>query len=319
MVFSLALVTNITHEKKMKWIRRLGWLLLISSLFSCSLLLDYGDPEKNTCTPETTQEHCRQNCSSESWVDQCGQQSEACECPSVDLPGYQLVGSDEFNGTELDTSKWTVNAEEWGNATNSASAVSVADGLLTITAYTEDGKHFAGLVESSGAVLFGFIEARVRFQSSPGVAAAFWLQSYQNGEPVGDPATDGAAIAIAQHLAVDKDGSDAYKMVDVSVQWDVYGDNENEKWDGFSVIRPESFNGVWHTWAVLWTDKGYEFYMDGVKQWMTSNGLSKHEEHLCFSSVVSDWTGPVPSGGFGSLEDSTTKMEVDWVRVWQKP
>jgi hypothetical protein len=105
-------------------------------------------------------------------------------------------------------------------------------------------------------------------------------------------------------------------MVGVGVQWDGYG--TNEKWDGISVIRPESFNGAWHTWAVLWTDIGYEFYMDGVRQWMTSNGLSKHEEHLRFTTIVADWVGLVPSGGFGSLADSTTKMEVDWVRVWQK-
>lgn len=43
----------------MKWIKRLGWLLL-SPLFSCSLLLDYGDAPENTCIPETMQEHCRQ-------------------------------------------------------------------------------------------------------------------------------------------------------------------------------------------------------------------------------------------------------------------
>ncbi len=301
----------------MKWIRRLGWLLLISSLFSCSLLLDYGDaPERDTprktCIPETTQEHCRRACGSEPWVDQCGQQREACECPSVDLPGYQLVWRDEFNGTEIDSSKWTVSAEKWGNATNSASAVSIADGLLTITSYTEQGEHFAGQVEFSGTVLFGFIEARIRFQSSPGVAARFWLQSYQNGEPVGDPATAGAEIAIAQHPA-DKDDNDPSKMVGVSVQW-----NGHENWEGYSVTSPD-FNEAWHTWALLWTDIGYEFYMDGVKKWMTSNGVSKHEEHLRFSSTIADWVGPIPSGDLGSLANSTTKMEVDWVRVWQKP
>jgi hypothetical protein len=30
------------------------------------------------------------------------------------------------------------------------------------------------------------------------------------------------------------------------------------------------------------------------------------------------WAGAVPDGGFGSRGQSTAKLEVDWVRVWQK-
>jgi hypothetical protein len=30
------------------------------------------------------------------------------------------------------------------------------------------------------------------------------------------------------------------------------------------------------------------------------------------------WAGYVPAGGYGSRATSTTKMDVDWVRVWQK-
>src|SRR5215469_11975023 len=52
--------------------------------------------------------------------------------------GYSLVFDDEFNGTALDTSKWSAASPSWtmpnSNSTASASQVSVANGVLTLKA-----------------------------------------------------------------------------------------------------------------------------------------------------------------------------------------
>lgn len=242
------------------------------------------------------------------------------EGPSVDLPGYELVWKDEFDGTALDTEKWTIDTDARRDAVNSASAVGVADGHLAITTYTENGTNYTGFLQSVYQPTFGFIEARIRFQPSPGEWGAFWLQSDTYSEPIGNPAEAGAEVDIIEHRAVNQGGDDLNAIYATAVHWDGYGDDHKD--DGSDLLTyKESLTGVWHTWAVLWTDSGYEFYLDGKKYWSTEGGLSKRSEHLRLTCEVSDgdWAGSIPDGGFGSLETSKTKLDVDWVRVWQKP
>ena len=53
--------------------------------------------------------------------------------------GWQLLWSDDFNGAALDQSKWDVTTGPRRQAVNTADAVTVADGALTITTYTAGG------------------------------------------------------------------------------------------------------------------------------------------------------------------------------------
>src|SRR6516225_11909925 len=60
--------------------------------------------------------------------------------------GWQLLWSDEFNGTSLDTSKWTVATGTRRDAVNTASAISEGGGYLTITTYTSGGTNYTGFI-----------------------------------------------------------------------------------------------------------------------------------------------------------------------------
>lgn len=112
----------------------------------------------------------------------------ACALP----PGTgALVWSDEFNGDELDLTKWFHRASgPRHDGVLTAEAVSVADGALTIKTYTEGGVHYSGMIGNYlynplfgvGAVngmnhAYGYFEVRARFHTTSGVASAFWLQS----------------------------------------------------------------------------------------------------------------------------------------------
>jgi hypothetical protein len=60
------------------------------------------------------------------------------------VPGYRLAWQDGFDGDTLDTSAWTAQNAARRDATNTAAAVSVAGGVLTITTYTDGGRHYTG-------------------------------------------------------------------------------------------------------------------------------------------------------------------------------
>jgi hypothetical protein len=77
--------------------------------------------------------------------------------------------------------------------------------------------------------------------------------------------------------------------------------------------------GGWHTYALQWTPERYAFYLDGLRQWETSSGVSRRPEFIRLTCEVQDrsWAGRVPPGGYGSRAASRTRMQVDWVRVWQ--
>src|SRR6185436_120054 len=62
-------------------------------------------------------------------------------------PGYVLDWSDEFDGSALDTNKWNHRLLGPRNdATNTASAISVTNGALTITTYTEGETNYTGMI-----------------------------------------------------------------------------------------------------------------------------------------------------------------------------
>jgi beta-glucanase (GH16 family) len=237
-------------------------------------------------------------------------------------PGYRLVWHDEFDGAALDTAKWTAYAGARRDAQNSPAAVAVSDAALTITTYTEGGVHRTGFIDTANRFLttYGWFEARIRFESSPGEWGAFWIQSPAMGSTVGDVGAAGAEIDVAEHRLNDVTGADISNSYGINLHWDGYGASHQHA-GGIGAPRSGAgpLHGDWHTYAVLWTAEGYTFFLDGVEQWMTRRGVSRRPEFIKLTCEVQDrsWAGRVPAGGYGTRDRSTTRMQVDWVRVWQ--
>jgi len=249
----------------------------------------------------------------------------------VGLPTW----SDEFNGPGLDLTRWSYRATGPRNdGILTPDAVSVGGGALTIKTYTEAGRHYSGMISTykSGAVGFdqtyGYFEARIKFNSSPGQWSAFWLQSPTFGNPVGDPATAGVEMDIAEHrrrcvtapaptppatCGPDKDISN---RVQQAVIWDGYGPDSKAAVRLSDPLRGLS-NGSWHTWALRWTPTALTFYYDGSATWSRTSPISRRSQYIILSSEVGAFfAGAIPQGGYGSRLTSTTNMQVDYVRVW---
>ncbi|HEX9306535.1 MAG TPA: glycoside hydrolase family 16 protein [Anaeromyxobacter sp.] len=237
--------------------------------------------------------------------------------------GYRLLWSDEFSGTALDPSRWTALAGPRRDSEMTPNAVAVRNGVLVMTTYTDGAGHHTAFLSTEGklAATYGYIEARIRFADAPGEWCSFWLQSPTNGEPKGDPARAGVEIDVVEHRATDQSGWTALKdLVALNLNWDGYGPDRQNRQKVTGLPDGAALQGEWHTYGVLWTESGYTFYLDGVVLWEIDEGVSRRSEELELTCEVADgsWAGNVPPGGYGPRATSTTGMQVDWVRVWQK-
>ncbi len=239
-------------------------------------------------------------------------------------PGSQLVWHDEFDGSSLG-SAWNPYSGARADAVATPGALSVGNGVLRFTTYTDAaGTNHPGFLDTRGTLdwTYGYFEARIRFDDAPGEWCAFWLDSPTNGDPIGDPGTAGVEIDVAEHRVTDQSGWTALKdMVALNLNWDRTATSRQNANRVVSLPGNAPIQGAWHVFSVLWTDAGYTFYVDGLEAWKTSAAVSNRSEYLQLTCEVADasWAGYVPAGGYGSRTASSTGMEVDWVRVWQKP
>jgi beta-glucanase (GH16 family) len=233
-----------------------------------------------------------------------------------------LAWSDEFDGSKLDTNKW----KYWlpgkrRDALNVADAVSVRDGCLFITTYTSNGLHCTGMISTEGRFTprFGYIEARLAFNESPGMWSAFWLQAPHMGRPPGNPEQAGAEIDICEHRRQDELG-DLNGKVQTNIHWDGYGPHSHSVGSG---SYGEGLGAGFHVYGFLWTSTNYQFFVDGRWRFTTAAGHSQRPEFLILSSEVDNtsthWAGPIPAEGYGSRTASKTRLAVDYVRCYAPP
>lgn len=238
--------------------------------------------------------------------------------------GYALVWSDNFTGTTLDESKWFYRGE--GNqrgdlgAYVSRDAVSVNNGL-TISCYTDPatGTSYSGMISTQKSFLptYGYFESRIRFNPSPGMAAAFWLQSPTNKD--GAPASAGVEYDIMEG----RGGKGGPNPFDVATHYSGYGDNQVS-----GVSNPPNSTALftgYHTYGFLWTPTSTTFYVDGVVVWDGVDArispqapISHSPEYIILSTNIKSWAGTPPVGGYGALgAESNPSINVEYVHVYQ--
>jgi beta-glucanase (GH16 family) len=239
--------------------------------------------------------------------------------PAAAVPaGYELVLEDEFTGTALDGSIWDYRLTgPRRDAVNTPDAV-VLDGAghLRIDTWTEAGTHYTGMIGTQERFeqRYGWFEARIDFDDAPGMWSAFWLQSPDMGRYIGDPGRAGVEMDIVEH--------DLFNSVSTqpiwhgALHWDGYG--SDHKLADHLEIAPDIGDGF-HTYALEWAPTALRFYYDDVLMWDASVGpISHRAEFLILSSEVEDSIlNRIPAGGYGSRAESTTRMVVDYVRVYQ--
>lgn len=235
-----------------------------------------------------------------------GPMSPVCHTPEE--MGYELAWQDDFNGSALDPQKWAVRGvgpRALGFV--SPEAVKVEGGCLKLSALKQDGRILLGAVGTQNRFMtrYGFFECRAQLQKSPGIWAAFWIQSTEiaKGE---DPAVYGAEIDIMEFFK--KLGRD---IVSHNVHW-AYGPHQQTT-HGMQSYRPGVSEGF-HTFAVEWTPEKYVFYVDGYKYYEVTAGVSHIEEYLILSMEIPSDPKEIKDTVFPDV------FVVDYVKVYkQKP
>lgn len=221
--------------------------------------------------------------------------------------GYRLVWQDEFEGTKLDPTKWKMRGVgPRGPSYVSPDAVKLKDGYLWLYAMQQGDKLLASAVGTQGLFMpkYGYFECRAQVQKSAGVWGAFWIQSSEiaKGE---DPAVYGAEIDIMECFR--KLGTD---IVSHNVHW-AYGPNQKSTRGMQSTLK--GLGTGFHTFGLEWTPDKYTFFVDGLKFYEVTQGISRIEEYLILSMEYPNNPEEIARTLFPDA------FVVDYVKVWQKP
>jgi beta-glucanase (GH16 family) len=249
---------------------------------------------------------------------------------------YRLSWADEFEGTTLDATKWSLfepGARRDAIITNDA--VEVGNGELTLHTFTDNGIHKNAIISTDGKFQqrYGYFEARINFASATGMWSAFWLISNdmrEGGRAEMNPGRAdlyGTEIDIAEHRSNNFWQSPIADRITGNVHMDGYLEPNHKSMEYMS--GPLGLDSGYHTYGVDWRENEMRFYADGQLWWtvnqaeadrvgVNSNPISGIEQFILLSSEAQNnaWAGPIPSGGYGAK--GTVFMKVDWVRVFAR-
>ena len=264
--------------------------------------------------------------------------------------GYNLVWSDEFDGTTLDTNKWTCQVGRgkptgWGNKEweyYAAANVTVSAGICVNEARKETGagpwvdttghNYTAGRMITDKKVMFkyGYLEVRLKTPKGNGLWPAFWtLGTSIDDTSIGWPKCGemelyeqrtGTWSSASLSLGAPGDnyfiGTCHFANVDGSA-------NYNHKGKAYS----EALGNNFHTYAILWDSLHVQYYFDDAIYWpaaltpninLPNNFAAFHNPHF-FLANIAVMGNYVSAAGITSIGATTlpAHLSIDYVRIYQ--
>ncbi|MEM1182164.1 MAG: family 16 glycosylhydrolase [Acidobacteriota bacterium] len=257
--------------------------------------------------------------------------SASAQC--VEIDGCVLVWADEFDGTEVDLSKWTFQLGDgsevglpggWGNNElqyYTADNATVAGGFLTITAREESvapGFDYTSTRMRSlgkGDWTYGRMEMRAKMPIGQGLWPAFWMLA-------SDPSIYGVWAASGEIDIMEYIGSEPDRVFGTIHYGASFPGNVFSGTDTF--LPSGTFADGFHDFAIEWEFGEIRWYLDGVEyasrdNWFSSGGPFPAPFDVDFHLLLNVAVG----GNLPGNPDATTvfpqEMVVDYVRVYQAP
>ncbi len=241
----------------------------------------------------------------------------------------ELVWFDEFEGIEVDTSKWhfQTGAHGWGNMEwqnytpfEGGNAI-VEDGNLKIIAKLigegqKVGDYTSARLNSKKSFVYGRIEIRAKIPDykGPGIWPALWTLG-DNIREIGWPAS--GEIDIMEYVSWRPD----------SVLATIHSEANNHMNGtqiGTGFIPLTSIEEEFHNFGILWEEDIMQFYIDEIDNIILSIPRPKkpNQSNWPFSNphfILMNIAIGGNLGGVKGVDDSIfpATMEIDYVKVWQ--
>jgi beta-glucanase (GH16 family) len=240
--------------------------------------------------------------------------------PEWQREGWTLTWQDEFDGDELDTTKWThelgghgFGNAEWQYYSDRPENSRLEDGQLIIEAHEEDfmGKSYTSarlITRNKFTQAYGRYEARLKLPYGQGIWPAFWMLG-EDLSSAGWP--DAGEIDIMEHIGREP----------MRVYGTVHGPGySGENGVGGSHDLGEALSDDFHLFAVEWEPEEIRWYFDDILYFTVTP-----------DDVPGEWVYDHPFfmilnlavGGYwpGYPDETTTFPQqyiVDYVRVYER-
>ena len=228
--------------------------------------------------------------------------------------GYELIWHDEFDGTELDTTKWKhrgLGPRRSGTVVEDAVFLDGEGHLLITTTILDSSHYYVGMIGTGETfnTTYGYFECRAKFGNKV-PWDSFWLQCPTAYQP-GPTSETGAEIDIFEftrrkHTFIGWDVPHNIHWVDERGNWKSWGSHNS------IILNVDDYN----TYALKWTPDYYAFYVNGVFTHYTTKGVSQVDQYIILSEEPFWWDDLPDSVRNGAAVRDT--FRVDYVRVYQK-
>ena len=249
--------------------------------------------------------------------------------PEAVPEGWELVWSDEFDGTALDESKWTLQTGDgcpnlcgFGNnelQVYTADNHEVSGGTLKITAREEaDGTYTSTRMNTQGKAFwtYGRFTARIKLPVGQGIWPAFWM--FFEDDTYGGWAASGE-IDIMEYLGDEPDTVLGTLHYGGPSPANVFSGDELVLRSGTFADDFFVFTAEWEPGEIRWYVNNVLYQTQTADDWYSTgsddpNAPFDHDFFLLLNMAVG---GNLP----GPPDDTTPfpqTMEVDYVRVYQR-
>ena len=248
------------------------------------------------------------------------------EAPSL-LPAgrnFKLIWNDEFNGTRLDTSKWSYRTNFWGRrahwfAAPEDNAVEVKDGKVHLKIVRKDNGQFVSPQLQTGEIIwdiphnpnaknfwplpkrekpkfthrYGYYECRCRFQQMDDWWSAFWMQSEMQGTSL-DPVRAGIEHDIMECFVPGVVTRHMFHYNGYGADHASFSIPYRPKGEDVSKTETRLDKAAYHTFGLLWEPDGYTVFIDGVQHERKAGGgvgeyVSQTEEFILISTECKNY------------------------------
>jgi beta-glucanase (GH16 family) len=235
--------------------------------------------------------------------------------------GWLLAFDEEFDGKQLDQSKWGTTMSFIGTrgprfhndsylSYTLDENVVFSDGHLRLRtdrrtiAGTEPSGAFdytQGLISTDGKFSFtyGYIEIRAKYPGGKGLWPCFWLMPQDQQWPPEFDIAEYYAGRRTMHFGM------------------AHGTARDTLWDSAYDTSP-ALEGEWHTYALEWTAGHATWFVDGIRRnSVAAEYVPARPMFILLSNSVSSRFGP--SGVPDEKTAFPNDLEVEYVRVYQPP